>query len=110
MYLSKKILYYYFAVVVFLGFFALFGTASPPLKTFYISLHSTKNLKENITHLRPFKLEKRNNRHPVYLFLEFMLRCRFSFEAYAKNVREKATKRSLKTTDVLLGADGHMIT
>ena len=32
------------------------------------------------------------------------LGCRFSFEAHAKNVREKATKCSLKTTEVLLGA------
>ena len=30
------------------------------------------------------------------------LGCRFSFEAYAKNVRENATKCSLKTTEVLL--------
>ena len=28
-----------------------------------------------------------------------MLGCRFSFEAYAKNVREKATKCSLKTAE-----------
>ena len=28
--------------------------------------------------------------------------CRFSFERYAKKVREKATKCSLKTTEVLL--------
>ena len=39
-----------------------------------------------------------------------MLGCRFSFEVYAKNVREKTTKCSLKTTDVLLGADGHVLT
>ena len=41
---------------------------------------------------------------------KFMLDCRFSFEAYAKNVREKATKCSLKTTEVLLDADGHVHT
>ena len=39
-----------------------------------------------------------------------MLGCRFSVEAYAKNAREKATKCSLKTTNVLLGDDGHMLT
>ena len=31
-----------------------------------------------------------------------MLGCRFSFEAYTKNVREKASKCSLKTTDCVL--------
>ena len=35
----------------------------------------------------------------------FMLVWRFSFEAYAKNVREKATKCPLKTTKVLLEAE-----
>ena len=39
-----------------------------------------------------------------------MLGCRFSFEAYAKNVREKAIKCSLKTIVVRLGADGHLYT
>ena len=39
-----------------------------------------------------------------------MLGFRFSFEVYAKNVREKATKCSLKTTEVLLDADGHVLT
>ena len=39
-----------------------------------------------------------------------MLGCCFSFEAYAKKVREKATKCSLKITEVLLGADGHVLT
>ena len=39
-----------------------------------------------------------------------MLGCRFGFEAYAKNVREKTAKCSLKTTEVLLHADGHEIT
>ena len=34
-----------------------------------------------------------------------MLGCKFSFKTYAKNVREKATKCSLKTTEVLLDAD-----
>ena len=34
-----------------------------------------------------------------------MLGCWFSFEAYAKNVREKANKCSLKTTEVLLLMD-----
>ena len=31
-------------------------------------------------------------------------------EAYAKNVTEKATKHSLKTTEVLLATDGHVLT
>ena len=39
-----------------------------------------------------------------------MLGCRFSFKVYAKHVREKATKNSLKTTEVLLDVDGHMLT
>ena len=33
---------------------------------------------------------------------KFMLGCRVSFEAYAKSVREKVTKCSLKTAEVLL--------
>ena len=36
---------------------------------------------------------------------KFMLSYRFNFEAYAKNVREKATKGCLETTEVLLDAD-----
>ena len=39
----------------------------------------------------------------------FLLGCSFSFEAYAKNVREKATKCSLKTAEVLLNTDGHAL-
>ena len=35
----------------------------------------------------------------------FMLGCRFSFKAYAKKVKEEATKCSLKFTKVLLDAD-----
>ena len=41
---------------------------------------------------------------------KFMLGFRFSFETFAKNVREKATKCSLKTTEVLLDADGQVLT
>ena len=41
---------------------------------------------------------------------KLMLGYRFSFEAYAKSVREKATRCSLKTTEVLLDADGHLLT
>ena len=37
-----------------------------------------------------------------------MLDCRFSFDAYAKNV--KTTNCSLKATAFLLYADGHMLT
>ena len=32
----------------------------------------------------------------------FMLGCSFNLEAYAKNVKEQATKCSLKTTEVLI--------
>ena len=39
-----------------------------------------------------------------------MLGCRLNFETYVKNVREKTTKCSLKTTDISLGADGHGLT
>ena len=39
-----------------------------------------------------------------------MLGCRFSFEAYAKAVSDKVTKCSLKISDVLLGADEHVLT
>ena len=38
-----------------------------------------------------------------------MLDCRSSFEAYAKNVQEKAINCSLKTIEVLLDADGHVL-
>ena len=39
-----------------------------------------------------------------------MLGCRFNSKAYAKKVREKATKCSLKTDEVLVDVDGHMHT
>ena len=39
-----------------------------------------------------------------------MLGSRFSFKAHAKNIREKATKCSLKTAEVLLDADGNVLT
>ena len=39
-----------------------------------------------------------------------MLDCRLSFEAFAKIVKEKATKCSLKTAKVLFDADGHVFT
>ena len=38
-----------------------------------------------------------------------MLGSRFSFEANAKNVREKVTKCSLKTIVTLLDNDGHVV-
>ena len=41
---------------------------------------------------------------------KFMLGCRFSFDAYAKNVREKLTNCSFKITEVLLDLDGHVLT
>ena len=46
----------------------------------------------------------------TFVMKKFMLGCRLSFEAYAKIVREKATKCSLKTTEVLLDVDGHALT
>ena len=39
-----------------------------------------------------------------------MLGCRFTFNAYAKNVRQKTTKCSLKSAEILLDADGHVLT
>ena len=39
-----------------------------------------------------------------------MLGCRFSFEANAKNLGEKTTKCTLKIAEVLLDADGHVLT
>ena len=54
-----------------------------------MTLNSTNNFKENISHLLLFKLGKWNNRH---LF---------------KDVK-KATKGSLKTTGFLLDAYGHI--
>ena len=44
------------------------------------------------------------------LGFDFMFDCRFSFEAYVKNVREKVAKCSLKATEVLCDADGHLLT
>ena len=40
----------------------------------------------------------------------FMLGCEFRLESFAKNAREKATKCSLKTAEVLLDANGHVLT
>ena len=40
----------------------------------------------------------------------FTWRYRFSFEAYAENVRKKATKCSLTTAEVLLDTDRHVLT
>ena len=39
-----------------------------------------------------------------------MLSCRYRFQAYAKNVRQKTTKWSSKTTEVLLDTGGHVLT
>ena len=64
-------------------------------------LHSSKILKK-IYHPWLFKLGKWNNGHFVLTI--------FDFEAYAKNVREKGTKCSLKTAEVLLDVGGHMLT
>ena len=51
-----------------------------------------------------------NNRHPVYQFLKYILGCRFTFKAYVENVREKTTKCSLKTGEVLMNTGGHVLT
>ena len=40
----------------------------------------------------------------TFVMKKSMLGCRFSIEAYAKNVREKSAKCSLKTIKVLLDA------
>ena len=42
--------------------------------------------------------------------MKILLGYRFIFKEYAKNEREKATKCSLKTTEVLLDAGGLMLT
>ena len=39
-----------------------------------------------------------------------MLDCRFSFKAYGKKRKREETKHSLKTTEVLLDADRHVLT
>ena len=36
--------------------------------------------------------------------------CRLSVEEYAKNAREKANRCSVIATEVLLDADGHVLT
>ena len=93
-------------------FFALLLFTASPLKTFYMSLHSTKNLIKtlNINHSWLFKLGEWNNRHPIYQFSNFILGRRFTFKAYAKIVREETSKCSLKTAEVLLDADEHVLT
>ena len=77
--LSKKILYQCFVVVCF----ALLGSGSP-LKTFHMSLHSTENC----------------DNEAVGSDLKHMRK---------ENVREKATKCYLKTVEVLLDTDGHVL-
>ena len=72
-----------------LCFFALPGTASPPWH---------------------FNSGNSNSRHHDYYFSQFMLGVRFSFKAYAKNVREKATMSPLKATMVLLDVGGYKLT
>ena len=39
-----------------------------------------------------------------------MLGCKFSFDVEGENIKEKATKCSFKTNEVLLNADGHKVT
>ena len=50
------------------------------------------------------------NKMVDFVMKKFMLGCRLSVEANAKNVREKTTKCSLKTTEVLFDVDGHVLT
>ena len=66
-------------------------------------------LLKNINHPWLFKLGGWN-KHPVYQVLKFILGCRFTFKACAKNVREKTTKYSLKTVEAVLYADGYVFT
>ena len=70
-------------IPIILCFFALLGTAFP-LKTFYITFHSTKNLHST----------KKSTSCLMNKMVDFyyVLGSRFSFDAYAKNVREKETK------------------
>ena len=49
-------------------------------------------------------------KYTVYHFLKFILGCRFTLEAYAKNIKENATNFSLKTTELLLDADRQVLT
>ena len=106
--LSKTILQYTNALLFFLPcfFWQLL------LWKHFMSLHSTKNVMKilNINHSWLFKLGEWNNRHPIYQFSNFILGCRFTFKAYAKNVREETSKCSLKTAEVLLDADEHVLT
>ena len=82
--LSKKILYQYCAV------FCSDSDSCSSENILYVI--------KNMNYSRLFRLGKSNNRHAVYYFLKVMLGCRFSFEAYTKNKREKAIKCSLKPT------------
>ena len=41
--------------------------------------------------------------------MKFILGCRFTFKAYAKNIKDKMTKYSLETGVVLFDADGHVL-
>ena len=45
-----------------------------------------------------------------FCYEKFMSGCKLGFKAYAKNVKEKTTKCSLKATDMLLDADRHVLT
>ena len=45
-----------------------------------------------------------------FVMKKFMLGCSFKFEACTKNIREAATKGSLKITEFLLDDDGHVLT
>ena len=40
---------------------------------------------------------------------KFVLGCRFNFEVYSKNVREKAIKCFLKPAEAILDANGHVL-
>ena len=85
-----------------------FCSASDSISYQNILLHSTKNLKK-YEPPQLYKKEKWKNRNPVYYSLKFISGCSFTFEAYTKNVTQKATKCSLITTEVLLDAAGHVL-
>ena len=46
----------------------------------------------------------------TFIMKKFMLRCSFNFEVYTKNIKKKAAKCSLKSNEVLLNADGYVLT
>ena len=68
-----------------------------------MSLRSTKNL-EKIWTVSGSLNQEREITDILFSNFQSLCRLKFSFEAYTENIREKATKFSLKITDVLLDA------